>query len=82
MKLRKPINCILTAIFSIVISLGIFLMPIFASSDTQVLTVGVPVDRCPMFYIDKDSGEIVGIGVDLMKSAAKEAGMKISFEET
>ena len=56
-------------------------MPIFASSDTQVLTVGVPVDRCPMFYIDKDSGEIVGIGVDLMKSAAKEAGMKISFEE-
>ena len=81
MKLRKPINCILTAIFSIVISLGIFLMPIFASSDTQVLTVGVPVDRCPMFYIDKDSGEIVGIGVDLMKSAAKEAGMKISFEE-
>jgi len=34
-----------------------------------------------MFYIDKDSGEIVGIGVDLMKSAAKEAGMKISFEE-
>lgn len=81
MKLRKPINCILTAICSIVISLGIFLMPIFASSDTQVLTVGVPVDRCPMFYIDKDSGEIVGIGVNLMKSAAKEAGMKISFEE-
>ena len=84
MKPKKPINCILIAIFSIVFSLGIFLMPIFASSESNnntKITVGVPADRCPMFYIDNDSGEIVGIGVDLMKSAAKEAGMDVTFVE-
>ena len=57
-------------------------MPVIASSDspTQEFTIGVPIDRCPMFYIDSDSGEIVGIGVDLMKSAANEAGFEVVFK--
>lgn len=45
-----------------------------------MLTVGVPADRCPMFYTDHDSGEIVGIGVDLMKAAAEKAGYDVTFE--
>ena len=30
--------------------------------DGDALTVGVPVDRCPMFYQDASTGELVGIG--------------------
>ena len=43
------------------------------------LTVGVPIDRCPVFYNDSDSGEVVGIGVDLMRTAAEEAGFQATF---
>ncbi len=38
------------------------------------LTVGVPTDRCPIFYIDPETGAITGIGVDLMRTAAEAAG--------
>ncbi len=53
-----------------------------ASEDGQgeALTVGVPTDRCPIFYQDADTGEIVGIGVDLMRSAAKNAGYSVTFK--
>ena len=47
--------------------------------DDRTLTVGVPVDRCPVFYRDADTDEIVGIGVDLMRAAAKEAGYAVTF---
>ena len=50
-----------------------------AEKDEEVITVGVPVDRCPVFYLDEDHGGIVGIGVDLMHLAAKKAGYKASF---
>jgi diguanylate cyclase (GGDEF)-like protein len=43
------------------------------------LTVGVPVDRCPVFYSDAKTGEAVGIGVDLMRTAAEEAGYDVTF---
>ena len=46
----------------------------------DLLTVGVPVDRCPIFYEDADTGEIVGIGADLMRAAAKNAGYQVSFQ--
>ena len=46
----------------------------------EVLTVGVPVDRCPVFYEDEERGEIVGIGVDLMRTAAENAGYKTVFK--
>ena len=51
-----------------------------ADDDLEELIVGVPVDRCPIFYIDKNSKEITGIGVDLMKVAAENAGYKLSFK--
>lgn len=47
--------------------------------DGDALTVGVPVDRCPMLYQDASTGELVGIGVDLMRAAADEAGFSPTF---
>ena len=44
------------------------------------LTVGVPIDRCPVFYRDARTGEVTGIGVDLMESAAQSAGFTVSFK--
>ena len=51
----------------------------FGENNTDALTVGVPVDRCPVFYRDADTAEIVGIGTDLMRTAAKEAGYDVTF---
>ena len=50
-----------------------------AAADGDVLTVGVPADRCPVFYTDADSGQIVGIGPDLLRAAAQEAGYEVVF---
>ncbi len=44
----------------------------------ETLTVGVPVDRCPVFYLD-DQGNVAGIGVDLMIAAAGNAGYAVAF---
>ena len=46
----------------------------------EKLTVGVPKDRCPIFYQDKSSGEIIGIGIDLMRVAAENAGYSAVFK--
>ena len=46
----------------------------------EALTVGVPIDRCPVFYLDAATGEITGIGVDLMRSAAENSGYIVSFQ--
>lgn len=48
-------------------------------TEGETLLVGVPVDRCPVFYQDPDTGEIVGIGTDLMRAAAETAGLNVSF---
>ncbi|MBR2086970.1 MAG: transporter substrate-binding domain-containing protein, partial [Oscillospiraceae bacterium] len=45
----------------------------------EVLTVGVPVDRCPVFYQDPNTHEVVGIGADLMRIAAEDAGYQVNF---
>ncbi|WP_296332777.1 transporter substrate-binding domain-containing protein [uncultured Treponema sp.] len=42
--------------------------------------MGVPSDRCPVFYIDRKTKEITGIGVDLMRTAAKYAGYTVTFK--
>lgn len=52
----------------------------YGNSTAEVLTVGVPPNRCPVFYEDSKTGEIAGIGVDLMRAAAKEAGYSVSFK--
>ncbi|MBR0367803.1 MAG: EAL domain-containing protein, partial [Clostridia bacterium] len=50
-----------------------------ALAEGDVLAVGVPVDRCPMVYLDADTGAVVGIGADLMRAAAAAAGYKVNF---
>ena len=61
--------------------LGCFFLlhPAIAETAGNELTVGVPTDRCPVFYRDADTGEITGIGVDLMRTAAENAGYSVTF---
>ena len=58
-----------------------FASPAFAKIKQEVLTVGVPTDRCPIFYIDSETNEITGIGADLMRFAAYGAGYDVVFKE-
>ena len=46
---------------------------------SPVINVGVPEDRCPISYIDPDTGEFAGIGVDLMKLVAEKSGLTFSY---
>lgn len=48
-------------------------------ADKGTLSVGVPTDRCPIFYVDKND-KITGIGVDLLTVAAQESGYKVEFK--
>ena len=48
-------------------------------STGEPLTVGVPANRCPIFYHDAETNEITGIGVDLMRYAAEKAGYNVTF---
>ena len=78
LTIRKIISKIFLSTL-VVLSFAVF----FVSSGAQAapskdtLVVGVPTDRCPVFYIDNVSGETVGIGVDLIREVAKEAGYDI-----
>ena len=56
-----------------------FLAAVSESESRDTLTIGVPVDRCPVFYRDADTGEITGIGVDLMRLAAEKARYTVTF---
>ena len=70
----------MAAIFFIAVTLSLaVLLPALGEVGGDVLTVGVPVDRCPVFYLDASTGEITGIGVDLMRTAAENAGYAVSF---
>ena len=64
------------------VALSVWIIPAFAASGDHThdaLTVGVPVDRCPIFYSNYDTNEITGIGVDLMRLAAESAGYDVTF---
>ena len=81
-KLLKPkIHPLIATVICLIIALFCFMMTAMAAGEDRAnaLTVGVPVDRCPVFYQDKDTGEIIGIGVDLMRVAAENAGYEVSF---
>lgn len=80
-KIRTP-KRILMSMLCLVVVLSFFAAPALAVSKNtgrDTLTVGVPADRCPVFYQDSKTGEIVGIGVDLMRTAAGEAGYDVTF---
>ncbi|MCR5723893.1 MAG: EAL domain-containing protein [Treponema sp.] len=52
-----------------------------AAAETSLtpLTVGVPADRCPIFYKEHNSDTVTGIGIDLMRIAAERAGFAPTF---
>ena len=80
--LKLKILSLIATIICLTIALSCFIMPALAAAgenENNALTVGVPVDRCPVFYLDVDTGEIVGIGVDLMRAVAENAGYDVSF---
>ncbi len=54
--------------------------PAPAWAEGETLTVGVPVDRPPMFYRDDQTGEIDGIGVDLVRMAGEAAGYSVEVK--
>ena len=57
-----------------------FLLPAALSeADGGPLTVGVPADRAPVFYTDAETGEVTGIGADLIRAAAEKAGCSVTF---
>ena len=80
MKIRKHL-WLFTPLFCFIFVFSLCLSTLLAKADDSIneLTVGVPVDRCPIFYLDNDSGQVTGIGVDLMKVAADNSGYKLSF---
>ncbi len=84
MKIIKSAERTLRALFFVTIALFCAAVPAFAASEGSIsgrdaLTVGVPADRCPVFYIDADTGELTEIGVDLMRFAADKAGYDVTF---
>ena len=82
LKYERKTKYYILSLLCVAILLVIFVMPVLADSEKEadeVLIVGIPVDRCPIFYPDPSTGEPVGIGVDLMRFAAAEAGYNTSF---
>ena len=77
----KILSLIATAI-CLTIALSCFIMPALAAAgenENNALTVGVPVDRCPVYYLDVETVATVGIGVDLMRAVAANGGNDVSF---
>ena len=81
MKYKKVISFLISVVLC-TLSIIACIIPAVAetnNNDSRVLTVGVPTDRCPIFYVDSETQEIAGIGVDLMELAADEAGYEVKF---
>lgn len=81
-NLKSKILSLIATVICLIIALSCFILPALAAAgenEDNALTVGVPADRCPVFYQDADTGEIVGIGVDLMRAVAENAGYDVSF---
>lgn len=79
-KLYKLIAAVLTVVLLVFSCTS----QAFASSEDdtgKALTAGVFTDRCPIFYIDCETDEIVGIGADLMRFAAESAGFTVTFKQ-
>ncbi len=82
--MRRPkVSWVLIAFVCLIFAVTVFSMPSCkAEGNTagDTLMVGVPTDRCPVFYVDEDSGKITGIGVDLMRTAAEASGYNVIFK--
>ncbi|MBR1627958.1 MAG: response regulator, partial [Lachnospiraceae bacterium] len=73
----------LSVVFGFILAL-LFVEPVFGANlkDKQKIVVGVPADRSPVFYVDPNSKDIVGIGVDLMRAVVEEERYEVSFVPT
>ena len=77
---KKPLlHGVLPFLLCVILLLPFAAIPAFAAPGGETLTVGVPAERCPIFYLDLDNGEITGIGVDLMLAAAEGADYALRF---
>ena len=68
--------CVFVSLFCVVANLS----AASGKEGGETLTVGIPANRCPIFYQDPKTNEIVGIGVDLMRSAAAKTGYHVTFQ--
>ncbi len=75
----KRTGRMISALTALAVLFALFI-PSFCSAGREALTVGVPTDRCPIFYVDRETGEIEGIGAELMKMAAERAGYDVTFK--
>ncbi len=80
MKRAMAMKQLLRSLFCLLLPLFCLTCAVAVSEGGDVLTVGVPADRCPVFYLDAHTNEIVGIGADLMRSAAESAGYTVVFK--
>ena len=72
---------IFAVIFTIVMLINCSGITLHAATwdNLETIVVGVPTDRCPMLYENQNSN-ITGIGVDLLRLAAADAGYNIIFK--
>lgn len=83
MRENRLFKSLFAFLICVILALQCSAAPAIAASDNggaETLTVGVPTDRCPVFYRDAKTSEITGIGVDLMRAAAEAAGFQVSFQ--
>ena len=71
---------VVACLIAVLTCISVAIPSAYGNSADKTLTVGVPVNRTPIFYEDSETGKIMGIGVDLMRSAADEAGYTVSFK--
>ena len=82
MKPERITLRLLAAVLCLILTLSCTVSAFAAAKEKDnTLTVGVPADRCPVFYIDSETDEITGIGADLMRVAAENSGYKVEFRK-
>ena len=84
MREKQLLKCLFAFLLCVLLILplaGATALAAAGENSGDTLTVGVPMDRCPVFYRDPDTKEITGIGVNLMQAAAKAAGYSTAFRE-
>ncbi len=78
--ISKPMPILIAFLITVLACVSMTTPTAYGESAGEALTVGVPTNRTPMFYEDPKTGEVKGIGVDLMRAAAEEAGYAVSFK--
>ncbi|MBO4396312.1 MAG: EAL domain-containing protein [Eubacterium sp.] len=78
MRILRNITCALAVLCACGAVLLFPVLSVSAASGDKLI-VGIPADRCPTFYTDGETGKTVGIGVDLFRMAAENAGFEPEF---